>query len=58
MEIPGGGGGGGAKVNKPFKGGYDKHPLQCIMEIPGGWGGGSKVNMPFMGVWIFSGTTQ
>ena len=31
-------------------GGYDKHPLQCIMEIPGGWGGGgSKVKVPFMG---------
>ena len=28
-------------------GGYDKHPLQCIMEIPGERG--SKVNMPFMG---------
>ena len=23
-------------------GGYDKHPLQCKMEIPGGWGGGIK----------------
>ena len=28
--------------------GYDKHPVQCIMEIPDGWGGGPKVNVPFM----------
>ena len=38
--------------------GYDKHPLQCKMEIPGGGGGGSNLKVPYVGVWIFSGTTQ
>ena len=44
-------------TNSRGLGGYHKHPLQCIQEIPGGWGG-SKVNVPSMEVWIFSGTTQ
>ena len=37
----------GAITSTPYRvwwkfkgvGGYDKHPLQCTMEIPGGWGG-------------------
>ena len=45
-EIPGGGGGGELWQAPPTEydgnsrgvGGYDKHPLQCTMEIPGGWG--------------------
>ena len=35
--------------NSRGMGGYDKHPLQCTMEIPGGWGRGYKVNVPFVG---------
>ena len=38
-------------------GGYDMHPLQCKMEIPGGVGGLTE-KFPPWGGWIFSGTTQ
>ena len=42
MEIPGGGGGG-----------YDKHPLQSMMEIQGGWG--AMTSTPYSVQWKFQG---
>ena len=44
MKIPGGGGGGE---------GYDKHPLQSMMEIQGGWG--TMTSTPYSVQWKFQG---
>ena len=41
-EIPGGGGEG-----------YDKHPLQSMMEIQGGWG--AMTSTPYSVQWKFQG---